>query len=86
MGSVEVQILETLAVLTVYLIAFLITKTIVNDRLRQTQLQRARRKLIIQVMHLFSTMLALILMAGITVPNSLLFQKSIVFIEKKEGK
>jgi small-conductance mechanosensitive channel len=65
MRTVEVQILETLAVLVVYVVVFFVTKTIVNNTLKKTQLQRTRRKMIIKAMHLFSTIGAVILIAGI---------------------
>ena len=38
----KIQILETLAVLAVYVVVFFITKTIINNTLKKTQMNRAR--------------------------------------------
>jgi small-conductance mechanosensitive channel len=65
MRTVEVQILETVAVLVVYVIVFFVTKTIINNTLKKTQLQRPRRKMIVKATHLFSTIAAVILISGI---------------------
>ncbi len=65
MNAYKVQLLETFAILALYIIAFLVTKTIINNALKNTQLQRARRKMIIKAVQLFSTITALILLAGV---------------------
>ena len=65
MRTVEVQILETVAVLGVWVIAYFITNTIVNNTLKKTQLQRPRRKMIIKAMHLFAFIGALVVIAGV---------------------
>jgi len=65
MGILKIQLLESLAILVIYVVAFLATKTIINNALKNTQLQRARRKIIVKTVHLFTTIIALILLAGI---------------------
>jgi small-conductance mechanosensitive channel len=61
----KIQIIETLVIVGLYLLAFFITKTIVNSTLKKTQLERARRKMIIKATHLFTTIGALVLIAGV---------------------
>ncbi len=61
----KIQILETLAVLAVYVVVFFITKTIINNTLKKTQMNRARRKMIVKLMHLFSAIGALVVIAGV---------------------
>ncbi len=61
----KIQIVETLVIVGLYLLAFFITKTIVNSTLKKTQLERARRKMIIKATHLFTTIGALVLIAGV---------------------
>ena len=48
-----------------YVLAFFIINTIINNVLKNTQLQRARRKIIIKAVHLFTSLTALILIAAI---------------------
>lgn len=61
----EIQILETSVIFVLYIIAFFLTKTIINKALKHTQLQRARRKIIIKAVHLFTSITVLILIAGV---------------------
>jgi small-conductance mechanosensitive channel len=64
MNEHKIQIAETFAILIVYVIAyFLITK--VNNALKNAQLQRARRKMIIKAVHLFASITVVILLAGV---------------------
>ncbi len=65
MNAYKVQLLETFAILVLYIIAFFVTKTIINNALKNTQLQRARRKMIVKAVQLFSTITVLILLAGV---------------------
>lgn len=65
MNDYKTQTLETIAILILYLIAFFVTKTIINNALKNTQLQRARRKIIIKAVHLFTSITVLILLAGV---------------------
>lgn len=65
MEKLNIQILETVIVLVIYVLAFFITKTIINNTLKKAQLQRDRRKMIIKVIHLFATIAAVVFIAGI---------------------
>jgi small-conductance mechanosensitive channel len=61
----KIQIIETLVLLVLYLVAFFLTKTFINNTLKKTQVQRPRRKMIIKAIHLFTSIGVIILMAGI---------------------
>lgn len=65
MTAQEIQFVETLVVITLYLLLFLITKIIINNTLKNTQIQRARRKIIIKAIHLFILIGAIVLLAAI---------------------
>ena len=65
MNIQNIQILESLVILIFYVVAFFITKTIINNVLKNTQLQRARRKIIIKVIHLFTSITVVVLLAGV---------------------
>jgi uncharacterized membrane protein YozB (DUF420 family) len=65
MSAQKIQILETLAILGIYVIAFFVIKTIINNALKNTQLQRARRKIIIKAVHLFTSIAVVIILTGI---------------------
>jgi small-conductance mechanosensitive channel len=59
------QIIETIVVLVIYIIAFFVTKTFINNTLKKTHLQRARRKIIIKAIHLIISIAAVVLLAAI---------------------
>jgi len=61
----KIQIIETIVVLVSYLAVHFLTKITVNNTLKQTQLQRGRRKMIIKAAHLLFFFTALILLAAI---------------------
>lgn len=61
----NVQLFETSIVLIIYVILFFLVKTFINNTLKNTPLQRDRRKIIIKVLHLFITITAVVLLAGI---------------------
>jgi small-conductance mechanosensitive channel len=65
MENYKIQILETIAIILFYIVSFFITKTIINNALKNTQLQRARRKIIIKAVNLFILITVLILLAGV---------------------
>lgn len=65
MKPTEVQVFETIAVLTGYVITHQITKFFINNSLKQTNLQRPRRKMIIKIVHLLSLITASVLIAAI---------------------
>ncbi len=65
MSALQLKMLETLVILVLYAIIFFINKKVINNALKNTQLQRARRKIIIKALNLFTTLTALVLIAGI---------------------
>ena len=65
MTAHEIQIIETIIVIVIYIILFFITKTLINNTLKNAQLQRARRKIMIKAIHLFTSITVIILLAAI---------------------
>lgn len=65
METYKIQIIETLVVLAGYIITHFITKIFINNTLKQTHLQRGRRKMIIKAVHLLSFLTVIILLSAI---------------------
>jgi len=65
MDANKVQIIETIIVVCIYIILYFITNIIINNTLKNTQLQRPRRKMIVKAIHLFTTIGTLVLLAAI---------------------
>jgi len=65
METYKIQIIETIVVLIGYIIVHYTTKTFVNNSLKNTHLQRGRRKIIIKAVHILSFLTATILLAAI---------------------
>jgi small-conductance mechanosensitive channel len=65
MNEHKIQIVETSIVLALYIIAYFTTKTVINNALKKAPLHRARRKIIIKAVHLFTTIALAIIVAGI---------------------
>jgi small-conductance mechanosensitive channel len=65
MGIQKVQIIETLIVILLYIIIFYLTKNTINRYLKNKHLQRTRRKILIKVVHFFSSIAAVIFIAAI---------------------
>ncbi|MFZ6008710.1 MAG: mechanosensitive ion channel domain-containing protein [Bacteroidota bacterium] len=61
----KIQILESVIILIIYLGVLFVNKTLINKALKNTLLQRPRRKIIIKVVNLFSTIAAVVLLAGV---------------------
>ena len=61
----NLRILETITVIVIYIVLFFVTKTIINTALKNAHLERTRRKIIIKAVHLFTTLAAITLIAGI---------------------
>lgn len=61
----KIQIFESIIVIGIYLLTFLVIKTIINNSLKRAQLNRTRRKIIIKAIQLFTTIGAFIVLAGI---------------------
>lgn len=65
MEPIKIKIIESLIVLFGYVITHFITKKFVNNSLKNTHLQRGRRKMIIKAVHLLSFLTAIILFSAI---------------------
>jgi small-conductance mechanosensitive channel len=65
MEAFRIQIIESLLVLAGYLITHYTTRVFINNTLKQTHLQRGRRKIIVKAVHLFSMITASILLAAV---------------------
>jgi len=61
----KIQIIETVVVFAGYIITHFITKVFVNNSLKQTHLQRGRRKMIVKAVHLFSFLTIIVLLSAI---------------------
>jgi small-conductance mechanosensitive channel len=65
MKPTDVQILETVIVLVVYVLCYFITKNLINNALKNTQLERGRRKITIKAINLLSSFAAVVLISAI---------------------
>lgn len=65
MKPVTIQIIETSIVIVLYALSYLATKTIINNALKNMQLQRGRRKIMIKTINLLLSLTAIILLAAI---------------------
>lgn len=65
METYKIQLIETFVVLVVYVIVYYTTKTFINNSLKNTQLQRRRRKITIKAINLFTLITAIILLSAI---------------------
>ena len=65
MKELNIQIIETIIVLGCYIILYFIFKTVINNFLKKTRLERSRRKMAIRVVQLFSTIATIILLMGV---------------------
>lgn len=65
MDSNKLKILETVAVIVLYVLAFFITKKVINSSLKKAQLERTRRKITIKAIHLINSLAAAVLIAGV---------------------
>jgi len=61
----KIQILESALIIIGYVVLFFVIKIIINNTLKKTPLQRARRKIIIKILLLFTTITAVIFLTGI---------------------
>jgi small-conductance mechanosensitive channel len=65
METYKIQIIETIVAFLGYILTHYITKVFINDKLKQTHLQRGRRKMIVKAVHLFSFITIVILLSAI---------------------
>ena len=65
MKAFNIQIIETVIILGCYIILYFLVKTVINNFLKKTRLERSRRKMAIRAVQLFTTMTAIILLTGV---------------------
>jgi small-conductance mechanosensitive channel len=65
MKVLNIQIIESIIILACYIIMYFIFKTVINDYLKKTRLERSRRKMAIRAIQLFSTITAITLLTGV---------------------
>ena len=65
MKSLDIQTIETAIVIVLYIFSYFITKTLINRVLKNTKLQRGRRKIIVKAINLFNSLAALLLISAI---------------------
>lgn len=65
METYKIQIIESIIVIAIYIFTQYLTKTFLNNSLKQTHLQRGRRKMIIKVVHLLSFLTIAVLLSAI---------------------
>jgi small-conductance mechanosensitive channel len=65
MEQIKIQIIETMSVVVGYFTTHYITTNFVNNSLKQTHLQRGRRKMIIKAVQLLSFLAATVLLSAI---------------------
>ena len=65
MKTLDVQIIETVIVVFAYIVSYFITKITINNFLKNTQLQRGRRKIMIKAFNLIFLLAAVLLIAAI---------------------
>lgn len=65
MKAFNIQIIETIIILGCYFILYFIFKTVINNFLKRTQLERSRRKMAIRAVQLFTTITTIILLTGV---------------------
>lgn len=65
MENLRVQIIESIVILLVYVSLYFVIKTIVNNFLKKTSLEKGRRKMAIRTAQLFTTIGAIILLTGV---------------------
>lgn len=65
METIKIQIIETTIVVSLYIVSYFITKSLINNVLKRTSFERGRRKMTIRAVQLFSTMATIILLTGV---------------------
>ena len=65
MDKHKIHIIETLLVILGFIISHVVTKRSINNTLKQTQLDRRRRKIIVKTVQLLTLIAALVLLAAI---------------------
>ena len=65
MKTFDIQIIETIIVVFAYIVSYFMTKITINNFLKNTQLQRGRRKIMIKAFNLIFLLAAVLLIGAI---------------------
>ncbi|WP_298392788.1 mechanosensitive ion channel domain-containing protein [Flavobacterium sp.] len=65
MKTIDIQIIETAIVIVTYIICYFTTKVAINNLLKNTQLERGRRKIMIKALNLIFLITSFILIGAI---------------------
>lgn len=65
MSTTELRLLETAIVIVIYFLLFFMTKTAINNTLKNIHLQRARRKIIVKAIQLLLSITAITIIAAV---------------------
>jgi small-conductance mechanosensitive channel len=65
MQPFKIQIIETIIVVVSYIILYYLTKGFINSSLKQTHLERGRRKMIIKAVHFLSFLTAIVFLSAV---------------------
>jgi len=65
MKTLNIQIIESIIIVSCYIILYFILKIFINNFLKKTRLERNRRKMAIRSVQLFTTIAAIILLTGV---------------------
>lgn len=65
MKTLDIQIIETVIVIFAYIVSYFMTKITINNYLKNTQLQRGRRKIMIKAFNLIFLLAAVLLIGAI---------------------
>ena len=65
MKTLDIQIIETVIVIFAYIVSYFMTKITINNFLKNTQLQRGRRKIMIKAFNLIFLLAAVLLIGAI---------------------
>ena len=65
MSNKDLSILQTVEIVAVYVLAVLLTRSIVSRTLRKARLEKTRRRIIVKAIHLLLTLTAVVLIAGV---------------------
>ncbi len=65
MKTLNIQIIESVIIVSCYIILYFILKIFINNFLKKTRLERSRRKMAIRSVQLITTIAAIILLTGV---------------------
>jgi len=65
MKTFDIQVIETVIVIITYIVSYFMTKITINNFLKNTQLQRGRRKIMIKVINMILLFACIILIGAI---------------------